>query len=279
MVRERIADDVYVFSSRRYAQVTAGAVLTQEGVVLIDTLFYPEETQAIKEFLEDRLGLVVRYVINTHYHADHTLGTYMFPGAQVVSHALCRDLLDEVGRDGLENMKSQSPEFEDVEVVLPDVLFETGWLNIHLGGKTIRLQHCPGHSPDLICVLLVDDRILFASDAVMPVPTIFDGSFTDLTNSLHGLLDMNLDSVVRGHGEVILRGEVQDLIQSDLKYLGNIRRVVNDVVTRGEPEATLERISIESCGKSRLPLNGFVTDLHQANLRKLFHEISEPVAP
>jgi len=41
MVRERIADDIYLFSSRRYAQVTAGAILTREGVILIDTLFYP----------------------------------------------------------------------------------------------------------------------------------------------------------------------------------------------------------------------------------------------
>jgi cyclase len=274
MVRERIAEDIYVFSSRRYAQVTAGAVLTPEGVVLIDTLFYPDETRAIKEFLEKRLGLVVRYVINTHYHADHTLGTYLFPGAQVISHALCRELLDEVGRDGLKDMKSQSPEFDDVEIILPDLIFESGSLDVHLGGKSIRLEHCPGHSPDLICVLVVNDRILFASDTVMPVPTIFDGSFADLSSSLNGMLEMNLDGVVRGHGEVILRGEVQDLINSDLSYLGNIRQAVSEVIERGDPEATLERISIESCGKSRLPLNGFVTDLHQANLRKLYHEIS-----
>ena len=56
MVRERIADDIYVFTSRLYAQVTAGAIITKEGVILIDTLYFPEETWAIKEFLEDRLG-------------------------------------------------------------------------------------------------------------------------------------------------------------------------------------------------------------------------------
>lgn len=86
MIRERIADDIYVFTSRRYAQVTA-EVLTKEGVILIDTLFYPEETQAIKDFLEKRLGLTICYVINTHYHADHSSGTWMFPGARIVGHA------------------------------------------------------------------------------------------------------------------------------------------------------------------------------------------------
>lgn len=274
MVRERIADNVYVFSSRRYAQVTAGAILTREGVVLIDTLFYPDETSAIKSFLEGRLGLTVRYVINTHYHADHTLGTYQFPEAQVVSHTLCRELLDQQGRLGLADMKSQSAEFEEVEIILPDVIFERGLLNIYIGGKTVRLQHSPGHSPDLISVLIVEDQILFASDTVMPVPTLFDGSYDELVSSLNGMLEMSLDSVVRGHGEVMLKGEVKDLVRSDLAYLGNIRHAVEGVLDRGEPESTLERISIESCGKSRIPLNGFVTDLHQANLRKLYHELN-----
>jgi hypothetical protein len=38
--------------------------------------------------------------------------------------------------------------------------------------------------------------------------------------------------------------------------------------------ATLENITIESCGKSRIPLNGFVTDLHRANLRRLYMDMS-----
>jgi len=275
MVRERIADDIYVFSSRRYAQVTAGAVITKKGIILIDTLFYPEETRAIKQFLENRLGQKVRYVINTHYHADHTLGTYLFPDARVVSHALCRQLLDTAGREGLEQMRSQSTEFEKVKIVLPKIVFDKGVLNIHLGGKTVRLLHCPGHSPDVICALVVNDKILFASDTVMPVPTMFDGNYDELVSSLNGMLDMNLDSVVQGHGEVILRGEIAGLIQNDLAYLDNIKVAVEDVLHKNEPEATLERISIESCGKSRIPLNGFVADLHQANLRRLYQSMNQ----
>jgi glyoxylase-like metal-dependent hydrolase (beta-lactamase superfamily II) len=274
MVRERIADDIYVFTSRRYAQVTAGAILTKEGVILIDTLFYPDESLAVKEFLEDRLGLKVRYVVNTHYHADHTMGTYLFPKAQIVSHALCREYLDTTGREGLEQMKSQSPEFENVVLVLPDLIFEEGHLNIHLGGKTVRLQHCPGHSPDLISALVVNDRILFASDNMMPVPTIFDGSYDDLVASLNSMLEMSLDTVVQGHGEVILRGEVENLIKSDLDYLEKIEKEVRKFIRKGKPTTALKKITIESCGKSRIPLNGFVSDLHQANLLRLYEHLT-----
>lgn len=274
MVRERIADDIYIFTSRRYAQVTAGAILTKEGVILIDTLFYPDETKAIKQFLEDRLGTTVRYVVNTHYHADHTLGTYLFPKAQKVCHSHCRELLDTVGREGLEQMKSQSPDFKNVEIVLPELIFDRGHLNIHLGGKTVRLLPFPGHSPDLVSALVVNDRILFASDTIMPVPTIFDGSHKTLVSTIEHMLEMNLETVVQGHGEVILRGEVKDLLNNDLAYLDSIKGAVTDILSRGESMASLENVTIESCGKSRIPLNGFVTDLHQANLRRLYQELS-----
>lgn len=273
MVRERIADDIYVFTSRLYAQVTAGAILTKEGVILIDTLYFPEESLAIKEFLEDRLGLKVRYVINTHYHADHTQGTYLFPKARIISHAMCRSLLDTVGREGLAEAKSQIPELEDVQIILPDLYFDKGEMEINFGGKNLRLMHMPGHSLDLIGVFVTNNRILFASDNMMPVPTIFDGRFDDLKASLQIMLEMKPDSVVQGHGEVILRGEVDAIIESNLDYLATIKKKVERVIAKGLPAERLNSIDIESCGKSRIPLNGLVADLHNANLHKLYETL------
>src|SRR5690606_3780416 len=99
---------IYVFTSDLYAQVTAGVVLTGDGAVLIDTLTFPEETLQIKRYVEGRLGAQVRYVINTHFHADHTTGTCFFPDAQVIAHRLCRELLDKRGRDSLERARANS---------------------------------------------------------------------------------------------------------------------------------------------------------------------------
>src|SRR6056297_238335 len=53
--RERVADEVYVFQSDVYAQVNAGAVISQEWAVVIDTLAFPDETLAIREFIEGEL--------------------------------------------------------------------------------------------------------------------------------------------------------------------------------------------------------------------------------
>ena len=84
MYRERIADDVYVFTSGLYAQVTAGAVVTSEGAVVIDTLPFPTETRQILHFLNQRSPAGIRYLILTHYHADHTLGASLFKGVPVI---------------------------------------------------------------------------------------------------------------------------------------------------------------------------------------------------
>ena len=275
MVRERIADDIYVFTSKLYAQVTAGAIMTKEGVVLIDTLFFPEETKAIRDFLEGRLGHTVKYVINTHYHADHTQGTYLFPHAQVVSHRLCRELLDTAGREGLAEAKTQMPELEEVEIVLPEMVYDDGIMSLHIGGKTIQLHHFPGHSRDISAVFVANERILFASDNSMPVPTIFDGGYQELVDSMHGMLALNPDTVVRGHGEVILRGEVSARIEDDLAYLTAIKTAVTEIVEKGQSPDALDQINIEDCGKSRIPLNGLVVDLHHANLQRLYEELTQ----
>ena len=81
------------------------------------------------------------------------------------------------------------------------------------------------------------------------------------------------ENVVQGHGEVVLRGEIEDVIQSDLGYLRAVRRYVQQAVDRRQTPEALARITIEDCGKSRIPLNGLVQELHQANLRALYDQI------
>lgn len=270
MQRERVSEDIYVFTSELYARVTAGAVVTPAGAILIDTLPYPQETLAIKMFLEDRLQIPVRYVVNTHYHADHTNGTCFFPQAVVVGHSLCRQLLDTVGRAGLKESQVRVPELEELYTVLPEIIFKEGCLNLHLGKKTVRLIHSPGHSADSVIVSIPEDRVMFAADTMMPLPFLFDGDLNDFINSLRAITKMSVDNVVQGHGEVILRGEIKSIAESDIRYLHTIRETVARAVDQGLSVEELDRFDIESCGRSRIPLNGLVVDLHQANLRKLY---------
>lgn len=267
MQRERITDHIFVFRSDQYAQVTAGVVLTREGAVLIDTLLYPEETLLIRRYVEEGLGSSVSYVINTHFHADHTTGTCFFPGARVISHQLCRDMLDSRGRDSLRQMKANAGEFDPVELVLPDITFDDE-LALDIGGTRFKLRTSPGHSPDSIVCLLEEEEVLFAADTVMPIPYFVDGSFADFMDSLTRLLEREYENIVQGHGEIILRGEVPEKIASDLDYLRRLDEAVAVALDEGQDDIE-NRVSLTHCGKSRVLLNGVVQQLHQQNIRAL----------
>lgn len=273
MLRERISEDVYVFTSELYAQVTAGLITAPEGAAVIDTLAFPSETLEILDFAQNKLGVPVRYVINTHYHADHTYGTFLFPKAEVVGHAECRRLLDTAGRAGLERARAQTPELAPVEIVLPEALLASGTMTLHLGKKTLELAHSPGHSPDGITVLVKEDRILFASDTVMPVPHFVDGNIDALRGSLEVIPGLGLENIVQGHGEVILRGEIDEAIRANVRYLDVLRKKVTALVRRNKPREALRSIEIEECGKSRILMGGLAAQLHAANLNALYDSL------
>ena len=270
MIRERVAEDVYVFTSQLYAQVNAGAIVGQDWSILIDTLAYPEETKEIRDFLEGRLSKPVRYIINTHYHSDHTLGNCWFPDATILSHSLCRTLLATRGKRTLAAAKRTHRELRNLKVVLPSVVFEKGSLSLQIGKRSIRLIHLPGHSPDGIGVLLVEDRVLFSGDILMPLPYIVDGDFDTMVESMKRLPKMKLENVVQGHGETFLRGEITTKVQGNIKYLNIIRRHVRQASRRKDYKTYLSQIDIESCGKSRIILGGLAEQLHQHNLSALF---------
>ncbi len=276
MQRERITNDIFVFTSELYAQVTASLLVTGAGAVLIDTLAFPEETLQIKAFVE-RLGTKVRCIINTHYHADHTTGTCFFPDALVIAHSKCRELLQRRGRDSLERAKVGSPELREVELILPQIVFESSELTLHIGGKTLNLIHTPGHSPDSIICWLKEDQVLFASDTVMPIPYFVDGSHADFLQSLKLLRQYNVEHIVQGHGEVILRGEIDEKFESDIDYLNRLRDAVDIALKSTHVDTALAAITPESVGKSRVLLNGAVQQLHRQNVQALAEQRRELV--
>jgi glyoxylase-like metal-dependent hydrolase (beta-lactamase superfamily II) len=275
MHRERVSENVFWFQSEVYAQVTAGIVAGPQWAVLIDTLALPEETLAIREFVEHELGVPIRYIINTHYHADHTWGNCFFPGATIISHSLCRQLLKEKGIPSLEATRKQNAAFRQVKIVLPHLTFEKGEMNLRVGKKNLNLFPTTGHSPDGIAVLVEEDRILFSGDAFMPLPYIVDGNVDEIAASIKRIGRMGLENIVQGHGDIILRGEIESAVKENLAYISAIKKAVRTAIRRKAADEYLEEVSIETCGKSRVYLGGLAEALHQRNLRALYKQASE----
>lgn len=273
MLRERVADDIYVFTSELYVKVTAGAIFTSQGVVVVDTLLFPQETSELLDLVRRKSKSEVLYLINTHSHSDHVYGNYLFDGTEMIAHELCRQALQKRGEEELNQAKEQIPELAGVQLRLPSITFSEE-LTLRLGNKTLQLMHTPGNTPDSIVVYVREDRVLFAGDTVMPVPYIVDGDRLELTESLRAIGKLSLDNIVQGHGGVILRGEIKGTLRSSIAYLETIYEKVRQKVEAGAPREALRRIGIESCGKSRIPLDGLVQDLHLANLEVLYDQLT-----
>ncbi len=269
MKRERVAEDIFVFYSDTYAQAAAGIVLLPGGAIVIDTLPFPHETSEIVQFIRDHGIPGARFVINTHFHGDHTYGTCFFPDATVIAHRACRDALVKWGERRLAEAKVVTPSLQEVELRLPDVVFDDE-MHLHVDGRNLLLTHLPGHTADSIGVLIEGDRVLFSGDAVMPVPYIPWGNRDQLRSSLSRVLTMRPEMIVQGHGDILLRGEIADAVESSISYLDNIKERVEEIIGRGGTEADLRKIDIETCGRSRIALDGLVCQLHQANLKALF---------
>jgi cyclase len=273
MHRERVSENVYWFQSEIYAQVTAGVITGTQWAVVIDTLALPDETLAMRAFIEEELAVPVRYIINTHYHADHSWGNCFFPGAMVVSHTLCRDAMLSKGNASLEAARHQNPIFKQVKLVPPHITFDAGELSMRVGKKNLILMSTPGHSRDGISVLIEEDRVLFAGDTFLPLPVIVEGDCDEMANSIKRIGKMGLENIVQGHGDIILRGEIDDSVKDNLAYLTNVRKAVRAAAKRRNPQDALALIDVESCGKSRIYLGGLAEELHRRNVRFLYKQV------
>jgi cyclase len=280
---ERISENVYWFQSEIYAQVTAGVITGPQWATVIDTLAMPEETIEMRSYIEDELNVPVRYIITTHNHADHTWGSCFFPGATVIAHSTCRRLMLARGTLSLETSKHQNPAFKQVKLILPHLTFDQGQLSLRVGKKNLILMPTPGHSEDSISVLVEEDRVLFAGDAFLPLPYIVDGDIEQLVATIKSFGKMGLENIVQGHGDIILRGEIEDSIKNNLSYLNAIRKVVKSALRRKSPMEILASVDVDSCGKSRVLLGGLAEDLHKRNLialfRKMISEAGDDGAP
>jgi glyoxylase-like metal-dependent hydrolase (beta-lactamase superfamily II) len=271
MQRERVSENVYWFQSEMYAQVSAGAVAGPQWAVVIDTLM-PQETLEIREFVEGKLNLPVRYVINTHHHADHCWGNCFFPGATVIGHELCRQRLLERTPAALEVASQENLLYKQLKIVPPQITFSEGTFNLKIGKKHLKLFPAPGHSDDGIAVLVEEDRILFSGDAFMPLPFIVEGNLDQYIETTQAITDMGLENIIQGHGDIILRGEIDDKAKENITYLKALNKAVRTARHRKNPLEVLDSIGIEACGKSRVLLSGLASELHKRNLRALYHQ-------
>jgi cyclase len=207
---KKLADGVYVHTGRGY-ESNAGIILTEEGVIVIDTGQNPYESRNIWATVRNLTSMPVRFVIDTEPHADHTTGHFMFsPPAVVVAAAGAGDSMRAAERnapDRIERLAATSPEFRaalaQYRFVAPHVEYHDR-MTISLGGKTLELIYLKGvHSEADTAVWLPKERVLFSASAFVVNQINILRPFVSIPDILAAgtmMKALNPEQVVPGHG-------------------------------------------------------------------------------
>jgi glyoxylase-like metal-dependent hydrolase (beta-lactamase superfamily II) len=140
-----------------------GASVGEDGIVIVDDQYAPLADK-IKAALKGITDKPVRFVINTHYHGDHTGGNAIFQkDAPVIAQDNVRKRLEEGGTAG--NMGSVKMEFKpDPKEALPIITFDHD-VTVHLNGEDIRALHFPaGHTDGDSVIFFPKNNVVHMGD-------------------------------------------------------------------------------------------------------------------
>lgn len=202
----------------------AGLIVDSGESMLVDTLFDLQLTNAMIDAMrraEPRAAARFGALVNTHSNGDHTFGNQLIEGATIIASKTCaEEMVADGGARRLQEMKrnvqpsSQTGkflaeifapfDFEGIDVAMPTLIFE-GELTRKVGNKTVRLiQVGPAHTGGDVLAYVPDNRVIFTGDMLFinGHPIIWAGPVGNWIKACQLMLDLDVESVVPGHGPV-----------------------------------------------------------------------------
>lgn len=190
-----LGDGLYMLQGRGG---NIGVLAGEDGVFVIDSQ-YADMAPGILNAIDEIAGDAPRYLVNTHWHGDHTGGNQIIGsgGATIIAHEGVRDRVTvDVTRDffGQENTTPAAP-----PEAWPVITFNDE-MTLYLNGQTVRLVHAPSaHTDGNTFVYFEEADVLHTGDLM------FSGMFpfVDITSggSFSGYVEASQDTrIIPGHG-------------------------------------------------------------------------------
>jgi glyoxylase-like metal-dependent hydrolase (beta-lactamase superfamily II) len=224
----KLADDLYVIHND-FVPGNTTALITNEGVVLVDDKFeidFPNVVAEVKKLTNQP----IKYVINTHHHADHSGSNAKMQQLNV------QVIASEQARENMVDAKQPGQ---------PTMVFDHH-AHVYLGGKNVELYHFGrAHTNGDVVALFPAQRTLAAGDMFTfgdATPELIDypggGSAKEWTSTLDSALQLDFDNVVPGHGNVTTKAEMRKYRDSTLR----LRNRVHELVVQKKSRADIEKV-------------------------------------
>ena len=264
----KIADGVFVqiVSPDGNAVSNSGIVVLEHSVLVFDTHFTAEAGQELLKEIGAITPNPVRYVVNSHAHADHTHGNQAFSDAQLIgSDSARREVLqgdfpswqrsvasteaqlaslrreidaetDSTRKKGLrEQLRVRGEYLQNIsrlKIKAPLITLEDH-LTIREGSEELRLLFLgAGHTKGDIVLYHPIKKIAFVGDLFFnrAIPNVQDSSILQWMKTLEEVLKLDAEQFVPGHGVPGSRKDVEDF----LNYLKDLRSLVQPSIDLGD---------------------------------------------
>ena len=172
-----------------------GIIIGSDGVLVVD----PFQNETLGNLLFDTVATLtdqpVKYVVNTHYHFDHTGGNPAAASRQ----------LPILGRGPIREFMLTRNAETDPNLTPPEVIIDGSW-DLWLGDRTVQIREFDGHTGGTDLIAYVPDAdALIAGDLLFNqrIPYMADGNLRTLQTTLDQLMaDYPTATVLPGHGPV-----------------------------------------------------------------------------
>jgi glyoxylase-like metal-dependent hydrolase (beta-lactamase superfamily II) len=179
----KVAGNIYMLEG---AGGNIGASVGDDGIVIVDDQYAPlaDKIQAALKGITDK---PVRFVINTHYHGDHTGGNaYFQKQAPIIAHDNVRKRLESGGAAG--NGSSVHMDVKPAaKEALPIITFDHD-VTVHLNGEDIRALFFPaGHTDGDSIIFFPKSNVVHMGDDFVTYGFPFID--VDSGGSINGMID------------------------------------------------------------------------------------------
>jgi cyclase len=216
----KVAGDVYLLQASDAGNIAA--LVGEDGIVLVDDEYAPLATK-IAAALKG-IGVTdkpVRFIINTHYHYDHTGGNAAFAnqGSTIIAHDNARArLLTGASAGNGATVHFEMPPAE--QAALPVITFDHD-VSVHLNGEDVRALHYPaGHTDGDAIIFFPNANVVHMGDDYVRYGFPFidvqaGGSVEGMIRACEGAIEKLPPDVkiIPGHGEVSNVAEVREYVK------------------------------------------------------------------
>ncbi len=235
----------------------SAVIVNQDDVAVVDSHISPESAQAMLRELKTITDKPVRYLIDTHFHYDHTNGNQLFASpVEIIGHEFTRRrLTGDVLEKGMfadlvrglpkqlddlraraaaeqdaavkarltEQLRVQSSfaaSLKDLKVTPPNVVM-TDRMTLYRGDREIRLLFLGrGHTGGDVVVYLPKEKVLCSGDLLVNgIANLVDGYVNEWPDTLEKLKPLDFVDVIPGHGDPFKGKERIDWFQAYLRDL------------------------------------------------------------